>query len=249
MRKPKITFVLPVRNCEAFVAETIRGLIQQSLKDIEIIIFEDCSDDDSLSIIQHYARDKRISVHINKKQMGAAWCRNTGNQLAKADIICVADAGDIYHCDRAKETYKHFKKFKDMDIFSTGVEIIDITGRHLKHEFPKTLTLNQKPCVSHPTVAYRTTVADKIKYRELSVHTDLYESFLLEATIAGFQHGFKHSVYVKKRMMTEIEGQRNIVEAWKQKKKGYIEFGIELPKFLNCDLDKLDWKQITNYRY
>ena len=233
MKKPKITFVMPMRNCDAFVAESIRGLVDQSLKNIEIIIFDDDSEDGSFVIAKHYAdSDVRVTLIQNKQQLGAAWCRNRGNQMAKADIICVADAGDIYHCNRAKVTYDYFKKFPKMDIFSTAVDVTDVTSRHLFYEFPKLLSLNEKPIVCHPTVGYRKKVTDKIKYRELTVHSDLYEAFLLDATKAGFTHGFKVSVYVRKREMPRNSSQRDLKEAYKFRRKIYKEFNLEIPEFL-----------------
>ena len=247
--KPKISFVMPCRNCEAYITDSFKGLIQQNLKQIEIIVFDDASEDGTLDVIGHFAKkDKRIKTFFNKEQKGAAWCRNQGNQLAQADIICVTDAGDLYHKNRARATFRYFNKYPEIDIFSSGVEVIDAIGRHLKYEFPRLLdtSYGKKPSICHPTVGYRKKVIDKVKYRELTVHSDLYEAFLLEAIKAKFKHGFVAQVYVKKRYMPEVPGHRDIVEAWKFKRKIYEEFGIPLPSFLKGELS---WKRITKYRY
>ena len=252
MSKPKISFVMPVRNCAAYLAQTFTSLLQQNLKDIEIIALNDCSTDSSLDILKHYEKNKKIKVIDSKEQRGAAWLRNLGNAMAGADIICVTDAGDLYHYARAKTTYKYFQKNPNIDIFSTGVEVIDSVDRHLKYEFPRLLDIGygKKPSISHPTVAYRKRVIEKIKYRELTVHSDLYEAFLLEAVRAGFKHGFINQVYVKKRYTPELSGFRNLIEAWKYKKEVYIEFGIPLPKFLKgkVTLDRITKRKNGKYK-
>ena len=233
MKKPKITFVMPVRNCEAYLAESIRSILNQTVKQIELIIYDDFSKDNSIEIIKYYAdKDDRIKVICNSTQMGAAYCRNQGNQIAKADIICVADAGDINHCNRGYITLQYFKKFKKMDIFSTAVDVIDVMGNHLYYEFPKLLNIKEKPIVCHPTVGYKKKLTAKVKYLELTVHSDLYEGFLLEATKRGFNHGFKNSVYVQKRSMLKEPGQRNQKIAYQYRRAIFEQFGIEIPEFL-----------------
>ena len=115
----KVSFIMPVRNCSAFLAESIRSLLRQSLKSIEIIILDDCSTDSSWDIIKYFRdKDKRIRAYQITEHKGAGFCRNEGNRYAKADVICVADAGELYHYDRARDTYKYFQKNESIDIFS-----------------------------------------------------------------------------------------------------------------------------------
>lgn len=227
----KVSFVMPVRNCEAWVSDSIRDILNQSLEDIELLMFDDSSTDGTAEVLKYWAnRDKKIKLLISEVNRGAAWCRNKLNSKVESDIICVADAGDRYHHDRAGISYDYlFNEYPDIDIFSTAVEVIDDLEQLKYYEFPEKLTLGKKPVVCHPTVAYRKDVADRIKYREWTKHSDLYEAFLLDAAKVGFKHGFVKDVYVKKR---ENPGGRDISEARKFKKKVYEEFGLPIPQFL-----------------
>jgi len=228
-RGPKISFIMPVRNCVGYLAQTFYSLLRQDLKNIEIIALDDASEDSSLDIIRHFSKkEKRVRAYAWEQHMGAAVLRNEGNKYALADIICVADAGDLYHYHRAKATYNYFKKHPKISLFSTGVEIIDDLDRHICYEFPKLLDKSRgiRPSISHPTVAYRKKLAETVKYNIDSKETDLYEIFLLDAINNGFKHGFINGIFTKKRM---IYG-RDMKEAWKTKIKRYKQYDIPIPK-------------------
>jgi len=227
--KPVVSFVMPVRNCSAFIAHTIRGLLKQSLKGIEIIIIDDASEDSTSQVIGHFVNeDDRIKYIQLPAQGGAAHARNEGNKIVDSELICVADAGDVNHVDRAIMVYEFFRDNEDKEMLSTGVEIIDMMGKTIGYEFPQVLELGKRPRISHPTCAYRKIVSDTIKYREESLNTDLYEIFFLDAIKEGFRHGITNEVFVKKRDITL--GGRDVIDAWKTKAKWYKKYGLKIPE-------------------
>ena len=68
---PKVSVIIPNFNNEKYIEEAIKSVQNQSLKDIEIIIIDDCSTDDSLNIIQNIAKsDSRIKIIQNQKIAG-----------------------------------------------------------------------------------------------------------------------------------------------------------------------------------
>ncbi|MGL4394078.1 MAG: glycosyltransferase family 2 protein, partial [Brevinema sp.] len=95
MSNPKVSVIIPVYNVEQYLRECLDSVVNQTLKDIEIIIVNDCSPDNSEQIILEYAeKDPRI-VYIkhetNKRQGGA---RNTGIRVAKGEWIYFMDSDD-----------------------------------------------------------------------------------------------------------------------------------------------------------
>ena len=90
-----ISVIVPVYNAEKYLSKCLDSLINQTLKDIEIICIDDCSTDNSLQILNSYAKkDSRIKViHLNKnKKQGGA--RNAGLDIAKGKYITFVDADD-----------------------------------------------------------------------------------------------------------------------------------------------------------
>ena len=101
----KVSVVMPVYNAEKYLAKSIESMLSQSLKEIELILVNDGSKDNSLAICEEYAKkDSRITV-INKKNEGACIARNTGIAIAKGKYIQLVDADDYIENNMLEEQY------------------------------------------------------------------------------------------------------------------------------------------------
>lgn len=103
--QPKVSIIVPVYNVECYLRRCLNSIINQTLREIEIICINDGSTDKSLEILEEYAlRDKRITVlsQENSKQ-GAA--RNKGLDIAKGEFITFVDADDWINECYVKELY------------------------------------------------------------------------------------------------------------------------------------------------
>lgn len=104
---PKISFVIPVYDGDSYLAETINSVLSQTEKDIEVVVIDDCSLDFTPELMDWYRKkDERVVYHRFEHNQGVCAARNYGNQIAKADIICVSDQDDLSLPDRAAFTYK-----------------------------------------------------------------------------------------------------------------------------------------------
>ena len=101
----KVSVVVPVYNAEKYLAKSIESMLSQSLREIELILVNDGSKDNSLAICQEYAKkDRRVTV-IDKKNEGACIARNTGIALAKGKYIQLVDADDYIENNMLEEQY------------------------------------------------------------------------------------------------------------------------------------------------
>ena len=90
----KISIIVPVYNAEQFLCNCIDSILNQQLKDIEIILVDDGSSDKSGEICDYYAQlDKRVQV-LHLENQGASNARNRGIELASGDFIGFVDADD-----------------------------------------------------------------------------------------------------------------------------------------------------------
>lgn len=228
----KLSCVMPTYNNVAFLQSSIDSILNQSLKDLELIVVDDASTDYTQELLEFYkAKDKRFSFYTMERRLGAAVCRNFGNNKAKSDIIMVSDSGDVSHKHRAKATYDFFNKNSDIDIYSSACVEVDALDNQVRVNEPKPFNDSDKPSLFHPTVAYRKSVTDCIKYREGNIYTDQYEVFFLEAFKEGFNFGFSNDFWVKKLIQNNRE--EGALEArYIQRVKNYKEFGIEVPHHL-----------------
>ncbi|MFA7243825.1 MAG: glycosyltransferase [Patescibacteria group bacterium] len=132
----KISIVMPVYNREDFLPEVLQSYFNQTDKDWELIIVDDCSIDSSFTICQDLAKkDDRIKCFRLKKNSGVAIARDYGNKKANGDIIVVADSDDFAYPDRIKIIREYFEKNPDADIFYTNMDLNYIDDGIVKPRF------------------------------------------------------------------------------------------------------------------
>lgn len=91
----KVSIVIPVYNSEKTIGKCLDSLIKQTYKDIEIVCVNDCSKDNSLSILESYAeKDSRVSIINHTVNKNAGGARNSGIRAAIGDYICFVDNDD-----------------------------------------------------------------------------------------------------------------------------------------------------------
>lgn len=96
---PIVSIILPVYNTEKYIRTCLDSVLEQSYKNIEIILINDGSEDMSGNICDEYAKkDKRIKV-IHKQNEGVSTTRNIGIKNATGTYICFADSDDILQND------------------------------------------------------------------------------------------------------------------------------------------------------
>ena len=96
MKIPKVSVVMPVYNEEKHVSRAIESILNQTFKDFEFVIIDDCSKDKTSRIIKEYKnKDLRIKIVTNKKREFIAKSLNKGIKIAKGEYIARMDGDDI----------------------------------------------------------------------------------------------------------------------------------------------------------
>ena len=122
---PKVSIIVPVYNVEKYLERSLNSLINQTLKDIEIICVNDGSKDNSPKILEEYSKkDNRIIV-INQENAGVSVARNSGMKIAKGQYIGFVDSDDWVDLDYYEKLY-NTASTNDTDIAVGG--IIRVTG-------------------------------------------------------------------------------------------------------------------------
>jgi len=128
MSTPKISVIMPVYNMAEYLDEVLLSWTQQSLPDIEIICIDDCSTDNSLSILNKWAeKDRRITLHKFDRNMSAWTARKWGIEHAAADYVLFADSDDTMECHACEELYEEMT-LSPVDILHFDANIINVNG-------------------------------------------------------------------------------------------------------------------------
>ncbi len=96
-KEPKISIIVPLYNGNLTIRSTIRSIQNQNMSEIEIIIIDDCSTDNSLEIIKKLKKeDKRIKLIRNLKEKGTLYTRSIGALKSNAKYIMSIDQDDLF---------------------------------------------------------------------------------------------------------------------------------------------------------
>ena len=118
MSNPKISVIVPVYNVEKYLNRCLDSIVNQTLKDIEIICVNDGSKDNSLSILKEYAlRDDRIKI-IDKENEGLGYTRKVGLDNSTGKYILFCDSDDYYAELTAFEKLYNFALNKCVDVIA-----------------------------------------------------------------------------------------------------------------------------------
>ena len=93
-----VSIITPTWACAGFISETIKSVQAQTYQNWELLIQDDCSNDNTLEVVRPYMEaDKRVKYECNPKNSGAAITRNNALRRAKGKWIAFLDSDDLWH--------------------------------------------------------------------------------------------------------------------------------------------------------
>jgi len=123
MATPKISVIIPVYNVEKYLAKCLDSVVNQTLREIEIVCINDGSTDGSRTILQEYAdREPRIKV-IDQPNGGLSAARNTGLENSSAPLIMFCDSDDSYDPTMCEKMFRGIED-SGADIAMCGTQVV-----------------------------------------------------------------------------------------------------------------------------
>lgn len=129
MKAILVSVIMPVYNSEKYLALAIESILHQTYTNMELIIIDDCSNDDSLEIAKNYQmEDDRIKIVSNPRNRKQAFCRNMGIELSRGDYIAFLDSDDIANENRIQIQLEYLENNSDCVGCGGYGEYIDKNG-------------------------------------------------------------------------------------------------------------------------
>ena len=168
---PEISAIMSVYNGEAYLKEAIESVINQTFRNWELIIINDCSTDSTGEILTDFAlRDNRIKVHTNEVNLKLPASLNKAISLCSGKYIARMDADDICLPDRFEKQYKFMEENSDVALSScrfmtvkNGVYASGGAGGRCDNEALRAMLLVANP-ILHPGVIAKAEVMKKLNY-------------------------------------------------------------------------------------
>lgn len=129
-KNEKISIIVPVYNAEKYLKKCINSIINQTYSNLEIILIDDGSTDNSGNICDEFAKkDNRILV-IHKKNEGLSATRNVGIEKATGEFIGFVDSDDYIEKDMYEILYKDITRY-DADVASISISMVKKNGKKI----------------------------------------------------------------------------------------------------------------------
>lgn len=259
---PLVSVLMPVYNCEKYIEQAIKSILNQSYENIEIIVVDDGSNDNSNRILKNFANlDNRIKI-IEQQKGGIVLALNNALLNARGIYSVRMDADDISHTERIKKLISHITKNTNTVVVGTQGYICDRNGRPVKPLEVETknddiqeslLYTRNKKGIIHASTIFRTDLAQSIGgYREQFIHAEDLDFFLRMGELGKIEN-LNECLYFYRQHPTSISATKSaqqyqnatacIREACKRRKISFtlndVPEKLEIIDFKQTELDFL----------
>lgn len=172
----KVSIIIPVHNVEKYIDDTINSVLNQSYKNWEMILVDDCSSDNSVKVIEKYLSDERIKLIKQDENVRAALTRNRGIEEATGDYIAFLDSDDIWIPEKLEKQLKFIKEHDcafSFTAYEFGNEAAQPTGKIV--HVPSKLTYKKalsRTVIFTSTVIFDLTKIDKEMIKMVNVPSE-----------------------------------------------------------------------------
>ena len=174
-KTPLISVIIPVYNTEIYIAECLDSLIEQDIgiDNIEVLIVDDVSIDNSMNIIQKYIAEFPNSIQVlkHKKHQGPGTARNTGWERAKGKYIAFLDSDDYLDSNVFSLSIDKMEQDRKIDIVLYTFEYFSESNNQYPRNpssklFPLNKTISQNEIVQYPELMHALSGCNKV-YRKI----------------------------------------------------------------------------------
>ena len=173
MENPVVSVIVPVYNVEQYLPQCLDSIVNQTLKNIEIICVNDSSTDNSLNILNHYAeKDPRIKV-VTQPNGGAGAARNRGLSLAAGKYLSFLDSDDFFEPDMLELAYNKavcdkadFVVFQSDQYYTDRKEFVSVPWTLREKEIPPYTPFNHRQMTDNIFKVFVGWAWDKLYDRE-----------------------------------------------------------------------------------
>lgn len=238
MTKGLISVIIPVYNVEKFIENTINSVLNQTYKNIEILIMDDCSVDNSAELIKCLAKEhSQIKYYKLKINSGAAVARNKGIELAEGEYIAFLDGDDRWKPDKLEKELS-LAKDKNAGFIFTAIEMIDENGNIVKKKRKIKEKVDYKFLLSNTIIATSSVLIDISKLGKFQMPLirsgQDYATWLMLLRDGGYAYGVDEALTQYRRTKKSLSSKKT--KNWK--KVWNIQVQIEGIKparaYLNC---------------
>lgn len=184
MENNKVSIIVPIYNTEKYLKRCIESIINQTYSNLEVILVNDGSTDDSIKICKEYAKKDSRIILVNKENGGLSDARNKGLDLATGEYISFVDGDDFIHISMIEELIK-VSEAENADIVHCDYEVVDEQGNILginNKTYAEDKKLNAEEAIAGHIIEYKIKVVawNKLYKKELFKELRFKKGYIYE---------------------------------------------------------------------
>jgi len=235
LKEPKVTVLMPVYNGEAYLSEAVSSVLCQTFRDFELLVINDGSTDQSVTIIES-AHDPRIRIIHNEVNKGLIYSLNRGLDLARGEYIARMDCDDISLPTRLAKQVDFMRARPEVGISGTWIEVKG--GKTYVMRYP--LESESIRCdmlfycaIAHPSAILRREIIKRhrLYFDQSYVHAEDYELWV-RALLEKVKFSNYPEVLVRYRLRRDLArtklGRDQLVTASKIRRNQLANMGFEV---------------------
>lgn len=161
-----ISIVVPVYNAEKYIQDTLNNILEQTYPNFELLLVDDCSNDNSFSILKKYEEaDDRIHVYRLKENSGPAAARNEGISHAKGRYLVYQDADDLWNIQKLEHQLAFTREHGYAFTF-TSYEFADEEGNRNGKIVHVPAKITYEEALSNTTISTITVMFDRMQIKD-----------------------------------------------------------------------------------
>ena len=165
---PLVSVIMATYNDKPeYIKQSLESVVNQTYRNIEILIIDDSTDEESKMALDSYAKDPRVRIYREEEKLGFVASLNKGLSLATGDLVARMDVDDIADLHRFVKQVKYLQVYPFTDILGGQIDIVDENGNKTGHRsYPlgglKLIAFfTMRTPVAHPTVMFRRKIVDE----------------------------------------------------------------------------------------
>jgi len=237
---PLVSIIMPAYNAEKYIEEAIESVMQQSYVDWELIVVNDGSTDNTLSLIESFD-DKRI-ILLNQENAGVSTARNVGLCQAKGEYITFLDADDVLPQESLEVRILYLETYSHINLVDGKILVKDIGMHDILHVYspyyegnllPRLLALDSQ-VFFNVCYMFRRSILDGIRFKESMTHAEDLLFYIELSSQSNVQYGF-----VSQEIYHYRSGHISTMTNLNGLEKGYITLLKEIQH--NTQISKIDY--------
>jgi len=130
---PRVSVVVPNYNYARFLPQRMESILEQTYTDLEVILLDDASMDDSREVVERYAGDRRVRIRINKQNSGSPFAQwNRGVSMARGEFVWIAEADDFVETKFLEHLVPLLEKDPRLGLAYCQSRVVDETGMEIE---------------------------------------------------------------------------------------------------------------------